>query len=180
MPASEFEQLIGDLEAIDTYLDQGVLDLVAAQGDPAVDNDVLTEFAAGMTVVGGQVNGDSTEVDALAAEMNAVFEAAMGESLAANCNGTNGYAGFYPRVFLDSCNATALSNGLWTGVGVATLAAWLVGWTGIGGAFAAAFAAGLTIYAGLTGLCNSWNTGITLTATPPIGLAPPVLFCYSQ
>ena len=95
----------------------------------------------------------------------------------ASCEGRSGWRAAWPTIFLDSCQADRLSGALAAGASAAALAGLITAETGAGPAVAGAIAAALTVYGGLTGLCNSWGNGIQIIYVPNV---PGSLICWSQ
>lgn len=158
------EQEVANLEILETHIDAaGQLDFEAAAGDPRLDEQFLLDFTEGYALV---VNHGPTNTGVTGGAQSRSSAAAT-----SSCAGVNGVAG--QQVFLDSCNAGALSSSMAAGAGVATLTAIITAATGAGLIVAGSIAGGLALASSLTSLCNSWGRGIFINVgTPP--------FCWSQ
>lgn len=164
-----------DLASVYRHLgDDLALDYAAASTDPSVKRATLDDFAVGLIAGGGSVVGAGPAADRLAAAAEQI-SASLDSAILA-CAGRNGFRNFWPTVFLDSCNASALSNILNIGAGIATIVGFLTAATGIGAAAAGIIAAALAIYSSLISLCNSWGHGVQIFVNPFGGI--PV--CWSQ
>ena len=163
-----------EMQALENHIADGTLDYQAAKADPAITDATLDDFTAGYIVAGGRLSAPDSappEVRDRAADL-----APYAEEFA-SCEGRSGWRAVWPTIFLDSCQANALSATLETGAGVAVLAGLITAETGAGPAVAGAIAAALTVYGGLTGLCNSWGNGIQIIYVPNV---PGSLICWSQ
>ena len=149
------------------------LDYAAASADPSVKRATLDDFSAGLIAGGGKVVGAGPAADRIAKAAERIT-ASLNASIL-SCEGRNGWRNFWPTVFLDSCNASALSNLMNVGAGVAAIAALLSAATGAGAAVAGAIAAVLALYGSLLSLCNSWGHGVQIFLNP---FGTPV--CWSQ
>ena len=151
------------LQYIEAYEDASEgLDYAAAKSDPDIDIEFLQEFAAGYEVGGGNlINISDQEQKTLTTQTELQAEDI---TPLANCNGTNGY--MPSMLFLDSCNASAISSLIATGAGLAAIAAAISAATGVGAVAAGAIAGALAAAGGLATLCNAWNTGIIIHHFP--------------
>lgn len=164
-------QVEEELEQLAAYEDaSGEFDFAAAKSDPDTDLEVLQEFSVGYEIGGGTLT-NVTDEDRQAMMTQSALQAEDITALA-SCNGANGHA--VGTLSLDSCNASALSGLLAVGAGVAAVAGLITAATGVGAVVAGSIAAVLTIYSGLTTICNAWGNGIHIfyTNTPPM--------CWSQ
>lgn len=139
---------LSSLFAIEEHIgSDGQLDIAAATDDPRIDQAFLEDFAGGYA--SGADHGSG--------------------SVMSNCVGIN--ANLYQQVWLDSCNASALSTAIATGAGIPAIIGILTS-SGVGTVVAGVMAAALGMYSGLAALCNSWGRGIILSTQAPA--------CWSQ
>lgn len=161
----EFQSIrkdIDSLQRLDPYFKNGTIDYAAAVSDDSIDKKVLDEYTSAL-----QASSDTMHPDS---PTSAVIKAMSA------CKGKNGWRAFWPTVFLNSCNASAVSNALNSGAGVAAVAAAITSYTGAGPVVAGAIAGALATYGGVYGLCNSWGRGIQLFLNPVNALPA----CWSQ
>lgn len=149
------------------YFDGVKFDYLAAREDPVLNQAFLSEFAvayyAGLGEHGSQ---------ALLAQRDAMWNLTpdhvdlLTVSATAACVGRTGWRTFWPTVFLNSCQASALSNALALGAGVAGVAGMIASWTGAGPVVSGVIAGALVVHSSLYALCNSWGTGIQIFVNP--------------
>lgn len=152
------DEEISSLYAIEEYIDSdGQLNMTAAEDDPRIDQAFLEEFAEGYA----GFDNDS--------EISAQHVQPPEATTSSNCVGIN--TTLYQQVWLDSCNASALSTAIATGAGIPAIIGILAS-SGVGTVVAGVMATALGMYSGLAALCNSWGRGIILSTQAPA--------CWSQ
>lgn len=157
------EQQLMELES---HFHGSEFDYFSARVDADLDQEFLSEFAvayyAGLNGNGSQaLLAQKDAMTALGSErVGAVTKAASA------CAGRTGWRAFWPTIFLNSCQASALSSSLSGGAGVAGIAGLLTSWTGAGPLVSGVVAGALVVYSSLYSLCNSWGTGIQLFLNP--------------
>lgn len=152
-------------QALEAYLLQQdrTLDYERAMKDPAIPQEVLDDFAAGLETQGWEIKASPSDLARIQEKAIAIAPAMA--NLRAACGGRNGLQPLPPAVLLNSCAASAVQNAYASGAGAAAIAAIITAQTGAGPLLAGTIAGILTISSGLIGLCNSWGQGVKIFAT---------------
>lgn len=165
------------LRLLDKYMSNGLFDYTAAREDSAIDRAFLSEFSAAYFAASNDLQPGESQAKVDAMQHLGLEHFVAIETMAANaCVGRTGWRNFWPTIYLNSCQASALSNLTAMGAWAAGLTGLIAAATGAPALVAGAIAAGLTFYTGLYGLCNSWGRGINIYVNPTGGPA----YCWSQ